>query len=114
MWRDKNNCWGREIGTSGRGDPEDTSQKMEDVWKGTETTEREGLNNMDWTKGHLDCKAGRDEKSKSVAERLRKLAEKTGMTEAEVETGLKGRERASATTFSEPGMWTILLVNSAM
>ena len=41
---------------------------MEDVWKGTETLEREGLDNMDWTSGHSDCKAGRDEKSKSVEE----------------------------------------------
>ena len=68
-WRDMNNRWQREIGTSGCGDPEDTSQKMEDVWKGTETTEREGLDNMDWTEGHSDCRAGRDMKSKSVAER---------------------------------------------
>ena len=41
-------------------------------------------------------------------------AENTGTAEAEMGTVLKGRERASATTFSEPGMWTILLVNSAM
>ena len=77
-----------------------------------ETTEREGLDSMDWTEGHSYCKAGRDEKSKSVAERLRETAEKTGT--AEVGTGLKGWERVSSTTFSEPGMWTILLVNSAM
>ena len=51
---------------------------MEDVWKGTETTEREGLDNMDWTKGHSDCKTGRNEKSKLVAERSRETAEKTG------------------------------------
>ena len=30
---------------------------MEDVWKGMETTEREGLDNMDWMEGHSDCKA---------------------------------------------------------
>ena len=84
---------------------------MEDVWKGTETTEREVLDKMDWTEGHSDCRAGRDENSKSVAERLREMAEKTGMVEAEFGTRLKGRERASATTFSEPGMWTISLVN---
>ena len=72
---------------------------MEDVWKGTETTERQGLDNMDWTEGHSDCRAGRDEKSKSVAERSRETAEKTGTLVAEVGTGLKGQERASATTF---------------
>ena len=77
---------------------------MEDVWKGTETTEREGLDNMDWTEGHSDCKAGRDEKSKLEAERSREKVKKTGTAEAEVGNGLKGRERASVTTFSEPGM----------
>ena len=87
---------------------------MEDIWKGTETTEREGLDNMDWTEGHSDCKAGRDEKSKSVTKRSRETAEKTSKAEVEVGTGLKGRERASATMFSEPGMWTISLVNSEM
>ena len=64
---------------------------MEDVWKGTETTEREGLDNMDWTEGHSDCRAGRDEKSKSVAERSREMVEKTGMAEEEVGTGPKGQ-----------------------
>ena len=87
---------------------------MEDVWKGTETTEREGLDNMDWTEGHSCCKVGRDEKSKSVAERLREKAEKTGTAEAEVGTGLKGWERAFSTTFLEPGIWIISLVNSEM
>ena len=77
---------------------------MEDVWKGTETTEREGLDNMDWTEGHSDCRAGRDEMSKFVAERSRETAEKTGTVEAEVGTGLKGWERSSATRFSEPGV----------
>ena len=87
---------------------------MEDVRKGTETKEREGLDNMDWTEGYSDCRAGREEKSKSVAERLRETAEKTGTAEAEVVTGLKGRERVSTTTFLEPGMWTISLVNLEM
>ena len=77
---------------------------MEDFWKGMETTEREGLDNMDWTEGHSDCKAGRDQKSKLEAERSRETAEKTGTVEAEVGTGLEGRERASATTLLEPGM----------
>ena len=81
---------------------------MEDVWKGMETTEREGLDNMDWTEEHSDCREGREEKSKPVAEMSRETAE------AEVGTGLKGQERASATTFLEPGMWTISLVNSEM
>ena len=96
----------RETGTSGSGDP--------DVWKGTETKEKDGLDNMDWTKGNLDCRAGREEKCKSVAERLRERAEKIGTVEVEAETGLKGRARVSATTFSEPWTWTISLVNSEM
>ena len=79
-----------------------------------ETREREGLDNMDWTEGHSDCRAGRDEKSKLVAERSRETAEKTGTAMAEVGTRLKGRERASVTTFLEPGMWTISLANSEM
>ena len=87
---------------------------MEDVWEGTETTEREGLDNMDWTEGHSDCRAGREEKSKSVVERSRETAEKTGTAKAEVGTRLNRRERASATTFSKPGIWTISLVNSEM
>ena len=67
---------------------------MEDVWKGTETMEREGLDSMDWTEGQSDCKAGRDEKSKMEAERSRETVEKTGMAEAEIGTRLKGkRER---------------------
>ena len=49
---------------------------------------------------------------KSVAERLREMVEKIGMAEVDAGTGLKGRERASVTTFLEPGMWTISLVNS--
>ena len=87
---------------------------MEDALKGMETTESEGLDNIDCTEGHSDCKAGREEKSKLEAERSIETAENNGTAEAEVGTKLKGRERASATTFSEPGMWTILLVNSAM
>ena len=54
---------------------------MEDFWKEMETTEREGLDNMDWTEGHSDCKAGRDEKSKSLAEGSMETAEKTGTAE---------------------------------
>ena len=70
---------------------------MEDIWKGTETMEREGLDNMDWTEGHSDCRAGRKEKSK-----------------VEEGTYLKGWERVSATMFLEPGMWRISLVNLEM
>ena len=67
---------------------------------------------MDWTEAHSDCRAGREEKSKLVAERSRETKEKTGAEEVvEAGTGLKGLERASATTFPEPRMWTILLVN---
>ena len=56
---------------------------MEDIWKGMETTERDGLDSMDWTEGHLNCRAGRDEKLKLEAERSRETVEGT----AEVETG---------------------------
>ena len=79
-----------------------------------ETTEREGLDSMDWTEGHSDCRAGRVEKSKFVAERSRGTAKKTGKVEGDAGTWLKGWDRASATTFSEPGTWTISLVNSEM
>ena len=61
---------------------------MEDVWKGTETTERDRLDSMDWTEAHSNCRAGREEKSKLVAESLRETAEKTGMAEGEAGTGL--------------------------
>ena len=87
---------------------------MEDAWKGTDTTERNGLDNIDWTEGHLDCRAGREEKSKLVAERSRETAEKTGTAEVEARTGLKGPERLFATTFLEQGTRTISLVNSEM
>ena len=61
---------------------------MEDIWKGTETTERDGLDNMDWTEAHSDCRAGREEKSKLVVERSRETVEKTGTVEVEAGTGL--------------------------
>ena len=61
---------------------------MEDIWKGMETTEKDRLDNMDWTEVHLDCRAGREEKSKSMAERLRESVEKTGTVEDEAGTGL--------------------------
>ena len=59
----------------------------------------------------MDCKAGRAEKSKPEAERSRGMAEKTGTAKADMETKLEGRDKASATTFLEPGTWTISLVN---
>ena len=75
------------MGTRGRGDPEDTSQKTEDFWKGTETTEREGVNNTACTEGQSACRAGSVEKLTLEAERLREMAEKTGTVEG-------GRNRA--------------------
>ena len=96
------------MGTRGLGDLEDTSQKMEDVWKVTETTEREGLDNIDRTDENSACKAGSVEKLTLEAERLMETAEE------EAGTWLKGQDKASATMFSEPGTWTILLVNSGM
>ena len=56
-------------------------QRTEDFRNGTDTMEREGLETMDWTEGHLDCRAGREEKSKLGAERSRDMAEKTGLAE---------------------------------
>ena len=44
---------------------------MEDFRNGTETTEREGPETMDWTEEHSDCRAGREEKSKPGVERSR-------------------------------------------
>ena len=82
--------------------------------KGTETTEREELANIACTDGQSACRAGRVEKSRLEAERSREKADKTGAAEGGEETGLKGRDKASATTFSEPGTWTMSLVNSAM
>ena len=58
---------------------------------------------MDWTEGHLDCRAGREEKSKSEEERSRETEEKPGTVKVEAGTGLKGWERASATTFWSQG-----------
>ena len=55
---------------------------MEDVLKGMETMESEGLDNIDCTEGHSDCKAGREEKSKLEAERSIETAENNGTAEA--------------------------------
>ena len=90
------------------------SQNTEELWKGTETTEREGLDNMACTEGQLAWRAGRVEKSKLEAERSRERAERTGTAEEGVGAGLYGQDKASATTFLEPGTWTMSLVNSAM
>ena len=43
---------------------------------------------MDWTEAHSECKTGREEKMKLVAERSRETAEKTGTAGGEAETGL--------------------------
>ena len=48
----------------------------------------DGLGSMDWTDAHSDGRAGREEKSEAVAERSRETAEKAGMAEDEVGTGL--------------------------
>ena len=44
------------------------SQKTEDLRKGTETMEREGLDSMAWTEGQAVWRAGKEEKSKPGAE----------------------------------------------
>ena len=51
------------------------------------------------------------EKSKPEAKRSSGMVEKTGTTEAEAEMELEGQDRVSVTTFLEPGMWIISLVN---
>ena len=85
---------------------------MEDLRKVTETTKREGLEIMYCTEGQADCKAGRAEKSKPEGERSRAMAEKTVTVESDTKTELEGWNKESATTFLEPGTWTIILVNS--
>ena len=79
---------------------------------GTDTMEREGLETMERTKGHSDCRAGREEKSKLETERSRDMAEKTGKVENGTGMGMKGQERACVTTFLDPGTWMMSLVNS--
>ena len=59
------------------GDPEDMLQKTEDWRKGTETTEREGLDSMAWTEGQAVWRAGKAEKSKPGAENLRSMVWRT-------------------------------------
>ena len=64
---------------------------MEDWQKGTETTEREELDNMAWTEEHADWSADKAEKSKPGAEKSRLTAERMGCSgrfEAEVEAGM--------------------------
>ena len=79
-----------------------------------ETIEREGLEIMNWTEGHSDCRAGREEKSKTGAEKSRDLVEKIAKAEDLTGTRLKGQDRVSATTLAKPGTWTMSLVNSEM
>ena len=50
------------MGTKGRGELENTSQRMEDRRKGMETRDRDGLESMDWMERQADCKAGRAKK----------------------------------------------------
>ena len=76
--------------------------------------ERAELESMDRTEGQSDCKAGRAEKSKPGAEKFKGVAEKTGNAEVLPGTGLKGCDRVSATTLSEPEMWRMSLVNFEM
>ena len=55
------------------------------------------------------------EKSKPGVENSRLMIERMGCggeIGAEAEAGLKGLERASATAFSAPGIWTISPVNT--
>ena len=62
--------------------------------------EREGLEIMDWTEGHSNCRVRREENSNPGAERFRDVAEKTGKAENLTETGLKGWDRVSATALA--------------
>ena len=51
--------------------------------KGMETMKSEGLDNIDCTEGHSDCKAGREEKLKLEAERSIETVEINGTAETE-------------------------------
>ena len=62
--------------------------------KRMETMDREGLDNIACTDGQSACRAGRVVKSRLEAERSREMADKTGMAEGGVGTGLKGRDKA--------------------
>ena len=55
---EKGTLFQRISGTRGQGEPEDTSQKMEVLRKGMETTEREGLDSIAWMEGQADWRAG--------------------------------------------------------
>ena len=62
-----------------------------------------------------DWSADKVEKSKPGAERLRLMVERLDCgrgSGTEIEAGLYGLERASATVFPAPGIWRISLVNS--
>ena len=64
---------------------------MEDLRKGTETLDKDGLEIIDWTIGQADWRAGRKEKSKLGMERSRKVVERIGMAES-VEPGTETPE----------------------
>ena len=72
------------------------------------------MESIDWTEGHSDCRAVRVEKSKLEVDRSRDAVENTGKAEDLTGTRLKGRDRMSATTLSEPGTWTMSMVNLEM
>ena len=75
---------------------------MEEALEGMETTRREGLEWTEEVSGQEGC-------------RVESLAGKGWTAETgNGGYGREGQERASATTFWEPGRWTMLLVNSKM
>ena len=67
-----------------------------------DTTEREGLYSIDWTKGQADFREGKEEKLKPSAERLSSTVERLGgegEAKTGAESGMKGLDMASATAF---------------
>ena len=84
---------------------------MEDVWKGMETMEREGLDTVVWTEGHSDCRAGRVENGGG------EVKGNDGENWYGGGGGWNRAERAGEIVCYKvfgPGMWTISLVNSEM
>ena len=64
----ENSCFRRDVGTRGRTEPEETSDRTVEPLSGTGTTCSEGLVSMASTDGHGSCKGGMAENLKSGEE----------------------------------------------
>ena len=118
----------REKGTRGLGTPVETSHLTSMVPYGTDTIWREQELSIDWTELHEDWREANSSKLKPETG-VKSGAGKTVLTQPDEFDGvwvqaalnwggklveLVGQDRASATQFSAPGMWTMLEVNSEM